>query len=432
MGVYNQPMSVVRSPSFLRFLARWDRDEEALRETIAEVAGHPIEFSGSPPPEGAAALFALFERDPLDAVTQRADGTWVLPYHPWVAYRQVVEERYLAPKGPPLHARLRLPYHVVPGRLRLALYPFVAGRSDLEPESCPPDPGWPIERRIDELRASLYRAIREEALLTGSYPALDEDDPVERGPWPGGRLYPLMVTHDVDTKEGMALAGQVLDEMVALGVRPCFFLVGHGYPWDTGFIDAVHQAGGEIGLHGDLHDNRIAWLNADRVGRRLDSCRRLIRRHDILGFRAPSMLVSDALYEALGPRFAWDSSVPDTDTHTLLGPRRGCGTTFPFRRGETLVLPTTMPADDRLELLGYHGLDKLDVLRRKWLHIRQTGGLCHFITHPEPHLFGRSVVRDIYRAVIGEILDRGEAWVATPSEVASYWRSLESAHELAG
>jgi peptidoglycan/xylan/chitin deacetylase (PgdA/CDA1 family) len=413
-------MPVVRSPSFLSFLARWDGSEDLLRAAIAEVAGHPIEFVERQPPSGAAALFNLFGRDPLDAVTQGEDGTWTLPYNPWLAYRQVVEERYLKPRRPPLHAKIRLPYHRVPGPVRMALYPLVAGRFDIEPEACPPDPAWPIEQRIDSMRATLYRAIREEALLTGSYPVVSEDGDVAEstdGAWPGGRRYPLLVTHDVDTREGM-------------GLRPCFFLVGHGYPWDAGFIDAVHQAGGEIGLHGDVHDNRIAWADAAKAGRRLDSCKRLIRRHDILGFRSPSLLVSDALYEALGPRFAWDSSVPDTDTHTLLGARRGCGTTFPFRRGETLVLPTTMPADDRLQLLGYEGLDLLDLLRRKWLYIRQTGGLCHFITHAEPHLFGRPVTRDLYRALLREILDAGDAWVTTPSEVAGYWRALETQPQI--
>ncbi len=418
-------MPIVRSQAFLRFLARWDRDAGALRAAFSDVAGHPIEFGGMEPPRNAAALFGLFERDPLDAITQRADGAWALPWHPYKTWRTVVEERYLTPRPPPLHARLPLPYHAVPGRLRLALYPLVAGKSDLDPEASPPDPAWPIEPRLDRMRSQLYRHLADEGTRTGSFEPVSEDD-APRGPWPGGRRYPLLMTHDVDTKEGLKHAGRVLDEMVELGLKPCFFLVGHAYKWDPGFCDAVREAGGEIALHGDTHDNRISYLDAAAAGRRLDSCKRHMRRWDILGFRSPSLLVSDALYEAVGPRFAWDSSVPDTDTHTLIGPRRGCGTTFPFRRGGTLVLPTTMPADDRLLLLGYEGLPALSLMRRKWRHVRKTGGLCHFLTHPEPHLFGRPVIRDLYRALLREILDADDAWIATPSEVASFWRSLES------
>ena len=220
-------MPVARSRAFLRFLARWDRDEEALRDAFAEVAGHAIEFGGKAPPRDANALFGLFERNPLDAVTQRADGTWILPWHPWAAWRTVVEERYLTPKPPPLHAKLPLPYHVVPGKLRLALYPLVAGRSDLDPEACPPDPAWPIEGRLDAMRVQLYRELADEGTRTGSFRPWDPDE-APRGPWPGGRRYPLVMTHDVDTKEGMKHAGKVLDEMVELGLKPCFFLVGRG------------------------------------------------------------------------------------------------------------------------------------------------------------------------------------------------------------
>ena len=71
------------------------------------------------------------------------------------------------------------------------------------------------------------------------------------------------------------------------------------------------------------------------------------------------------------------------------------------------------------------GLELLDVLRGKWRHVRETGGLCHFLTHTEPHLFGKTVIRDLYRALIQEALDAEDCWIATPSEVAEYWRSLE-------
>lgn len=406
-------MPAVHAPSLLRFLARWDRDEEALRRAVSDVAGREVVFTDRPPPTDPAALFATFARDPLDAVTERADGSQLLPYNPWKAMRAIVEERYLGPPKVPLHARLKLPYHWVPGALRLAAYPFIAGRPPADPEACPPDPAWPVERRLDAFRAELFAGLK-----TG------DDADGARGAWPDGRRFPLLMTHDVDTKEGMALAGVVLDEMVELGLKPCFFLVGRGYRWDTGFIRAVLEAGGEIGLHGDTHDNRIAFETPTEAARRLDSVRDLVEQHGIRGFRSPSLLVSDALYEAVGPRFAWDSSVPDTDTNTLLGPRRGCGTVFPFRRRGCLVLPLTMPADDRLLLLGYEGLDLVAQLRRKWSYVREVGGLVHFLTHPEPHLFGRPVLRDLFRSVLQEILDSGEAWVATPSMVADYWESL--------
>ncbi len=410
----------LRGPAFLRFLAGWDQDAATLQRALAERAGHPVVFSEPGADDSASALVQLFDRDPLDAVTQREDGTWLLPYHPWEAYRRAVEERYLGPPSPPLHARIPLPYHWVPGPLRLGLYPLIAGSPSSPPEAQPPDPAWPIEGRLDAFRATLYDGVTPDS---GSHQKARAKAPVS-GPWPGGKRFPLLMTHDIDTKRGLRTSYALLDEMVAIGLKPCFFLVGKGYAWDPGFCSAVQEAGGEIALHGARHDNRIAYLSAEKAGQRLDGCKDLIDNHGIRGFRSPSLLVSDPLYDALSTRFSWDSSVPDTDTHTLLGVRRGCGTLFPFRRRGLVVLPTTMPADDRLLLLGYEGLRLIDVLRRKWLHVRETGGLCHFLTHPEPHLFGKRLLRDLYRALLGEILDGGDAWVATPSMVADYWLSL--------
>lgn len=58
-------MRIRESPEYLRFLARWDRDESVLRDAMAELAGRPVVFA-----EGARtdrrALFAPFSRDPLD------------------------------------------------------------------------------------------------------------------------------------------------------------------------------------------------------------------------------------------------------------------------------------------------------------------------------------------------------------------------------
>ena len=67
-------MGKPQSVSYLRFLARWDRDEDGLRAAVAEAAQRPVELVARTAPSGAGALFHLFGRDPLDASTKGHRG----------------------------------------------------------------------------------------------------------------------------------------------------------------------------------------------------------------------------------------------------------------------------------------------------------------------------------------------------------------------
>ncbi|MCK6526674.1 hypothetical protein L6R50_03685 [Myxococcota bacterium] len=395
----------------LRVIAAWDRDEAGLCAVLGEVLGHPFRFAGGPVPREAP--FDLFARDPLGAFTRGPDGGIGVPGDPYGAWRILVEERWL-PRGRP--AFTRLPASLPPGPLRLPLASLLS-RGEGPHDACPPHPAWPVEDRLDRWRLSLHRAL----LALGHGPGTVPDP----APWPGGKRFALVVTHDLDTARGQALAGAVLEEEAALGLRPSLFLPARGYRWDEGLLAAVRQAGGEIGLHGVAHDGRLPFASEDAIRAELRSTLPLLERHDIQGFRAPFLLDSEALLRVLPEFFRYDTSVPDTDTRSAVAPRRGCGTAFPCRRYGTLTVPLTLPQDDRLLQLGYRGLDLLDVLRRKLEAVRRVGAVALFNTHPEPHAGGRRVVRDLYLALFREALDAGDGWIATPGEVARHWASLD-------
>ncbi len=404
---------VLRDP--LRAVAAWDGSEETLGGFLSRVLGKPVTFAGGPPPGGAEALFDAFSRPPLSAFSRTEGGGIRLPGSPHACFRALAEERWWS-KTRPAFTRLPLPHPPAPGWVRQALARFLAQDAPGGHGACPPHPAWPDDPRMDRFRLSLH-----EGLLTLSRGPEAQPHP---SPWPTGKRFAFAVTHDVDTSAGQALAGEILEEEAGVGIRSTFYLVGKGYRWDDGLCRAISSASGEVGLHGVTHDGALPFLSRERIRKALEGCRPLLSTHGIEGFRAPFLLDSPSLLAEVGALFRYDTSAPDTDTSLAFIPRRGVGTVFPLYRHGVLTVPITLPPDDRLLALGYQGLDLLDLLRKKVASIRERGGVALLATHPEPHLGGRRVIRDLYLALYREVLERGDAWVTTPAEIARFWRTL--------
>lgn len=402
----------------LRSLAAWGLPEPDFLAFLSHRAGRPVRFirrDSLRHPLTPEIVAIRFGQEALSSSAIEADGALAVPGDLYNSFRFLVEERWLSPRAP-RHAGL--PIHALPGSLRLALYPLanwrpLRGREPDEDEM----PRWPVEGRADRHRIGLGRRLAQ------GQPGTSADS--AGGPWPGGKRYALCVTHDVDTRRGLKPAARQLDTEAALGLRPTFFLVGDHYRWDPGLCSAIQNAGGEIGLHGVSHDNRIAFLDPDAIRRRLDRSRALIEAWAIRGFRSPSLLVTPGLLQVVGERFQWDSSSIDTDRDTIMGPRRGCGTVFPHRRNGVMELPVTTPADDRLLLRGERGIDFLERLRAKCRAVASMGGVVHILNHSEPHLAGSPALHDLYRSLYLDLLEPEDAWITTPSELAEFWCGLE-------
>ncbi len=327
----------------------------------------------------------------------RRDGRVHFHFDPWAALEHVTAERHL----PPFRSwATRLPAAVfrLPGPLRLAGHRLLAGSTR--------DAG------DDDLLDDSLERLR--AVVKG---LLGIDDPP---PWPGGNP-PVVLTHDVDTAEGLRAAPRVAREEERLGLRACFYVVGDRYPLDHALLDDLRAAGHEIGLHGARHDFRLAYLSPRRINRRLDRCRDLVERHGVVGFRTPALLMSDSLAAELARRFEYDSSVPDTDVQSLAGPRRGCASVFPFPRGDLLTLPPTLPLDDRLLLLGRSPSASYDAWAHKLAWIRRVGGMGVVTTHTEPHLVGGDALLAAYRHLLEHVVGDGMQTML-PRQLARWWR----------
>ena len=351
-------------------------------------------------------VVAEFEVDgvTLPAVTLEG-GRLVFHFDPYEAFEHAATERYL-PRYRPLYSRLPEWIRRLPGPLRLAgqhvVIPLQQWRYR-DPQF--PFPRFPREDALEVLRVLVQAACGRQST----------------SPWPHGKPV-VALTHDVDTGKGQRRIRRIASEEERLHLRSCWYVVGNRYPLDHTLLDEMRSAGHEIGLHGSHHDGRLAYLSPSRIARRLDSCKDVIARHDMRGFRSPALLMTPELAQALRERFEYDSSVPDTDMRAVAGPRRGSASLFPLWRDGLLQLPLTLPLDDRLLLLGYGPDEIFRLWRDKLDWVLGMGGVAMVTTHSEPHLGASQGVLDAYRRLLEHVREL-DATVLLPRQIARWWHT---------
>jgi peptidoglycan/xylan/chitin deacetylase (PgdA/CDA1 family) len=338
------------------------------------------------------------------ALAVRGESGAELAFDPDAAIAELTGRAALTPR-PPLSARLPFHYHRVPRRIRRLVRDASVKRRLRASEAFP---SWPVEPSVEVLRA-VYLAARRCA-----------EPELEPAPlWPERRRFAVVLTHDVDSPEGMRVAGELAAAEEEHGLRSCWYVVGRDWPLDEDALDALSGASHEIGLHDAHHDNEGPFLASERLGERLDACAALVERYGIRGYRSPSMLRTGAMYEALRGRFAYDSSIPDA---ALLPVRGGCATVFPVRHEGVPVVPLTLPPDGQLAGLG---LDP-DAVAERWIEkaewVARAGGVAVVLTHPEPGFSADPPMQRAYRRFLAWAAGRPDAWHALPSEVAEWWQ----------
>lgn len=335
---------------------------------------------------------------------RRDDGRVELAFDVDAAVAALIRRRAYT-RARPVSARLPFNYRRVPAPLRNLVRNLLSRRAAARLDEG--YPAWPADPSVEVLRRIHLTARR------AVEPAL-EPAPF----WPDGKRFALALTHDVDSGPGLELAREIAAEEAEQGHRSCWYLVGGDYRLDPAAVADLRAAGGELGLHGSHHDNRIAFLADGAAEAELDACRATIDGLGMRGFRSPSMLRTPRLYAALEGRFDYDSSMPDTG---LLPERNGCGTVFPFAHGSLTVLPLTLPPDG--QLLG-RGLEPAQVLaswidKAEW--IAGVRGVAVQLTHPEPGFSAEPAMREAHRAFMRWVSARDDVWAATPAEIVDHW-----------
>ncbi len=307
-------------------------------------------------------------------------------------------ERYRREKRP-LATRLPIPYQwFVPRCLRTPIKQiatlFFGGKLDRFPM-------WPWE-------------IGLLTLMELCLPRLSTDK------WPKHRRLALALSHDVESLEGVKLAEDVARLEADYDVKSTWFIVGKFASAAAKLCNRVKAMGHEIGLHGTHHDMAFPFLTRSEMEKRLDGCQSFMDDYGVRGFRSPALLRTDLMYEVLGERFAYDSSVVDSGRLSPHARPTGCASIFPFRRGRLVVAPITLPMDASLIFIGLDHEQMLALWADKLGFIAEYGAAAVFTSHTEPHFFGNKEGLATYERFLKSVTKRKSIWLATLGQMVDH------------
>ena len=305
---------------------------------------------------------------------------------------------------PPLTSRLPLSYQRVPAWLRSMAATLIGLRQRSRVETWAAFPGWPIDLSAD-LVADLVGPS-----TAGSGPA------------------PVLLTHDIDSPEGLRnLVDAFLSIEEAAGARSANYIVPCAWPPDPQLVEETRRRGHEIGVHGYDHSNRTPFAQDDERRARLDGARSFSERYGAVGYRAPSLLRTRALFHDLATRYLYDSSMP-TSGGPFPVPNNGCATARPFQIEGITEIPLTLPRDGSLRFLGYSARE----IVRLWIETAETiarsGGIVVLLTHCEARFSGGGAMRQAYAEFLAHVASAPARFAfTTPADLA---RRLPHAHAV--
>jgi peptidoglycan/xylan/chitin deacetylase (PgdA/CDA1 family) len=353
--------------------------------------------------------FALPTGESVAAVMANGhDRAWV-PFDLDEAYRNYVSESWRrgSDSRSLSKSQLRAYYfakRLIPRRVQLA-----ARRVYTRWVGYPEFPAWPLDDSV----ALLLRFYAR--LLLGA----ETDTMRFRWFWPGKFRAAALLTHDVETAEGLRLALELADLEEERGFRSSFNVVAAWYPVDQGILRELRERGFEIGLHGLRHDHSL-FNSYSAFHGQLPAIRRAARAFEATGFRSPSThRVHDWLAEL---PLSYDCSVPHSDPFEPMP--GGCCTLWPYFIGEVVELPYTLPQDHTL----------FTVLQKRsaatWISqveaIEGRYGLIQCLSHPDPGYLGDPEHRGFYLELLDALAERPQLWKPLPRELVAWWRQRDA------
>jgi peptidoglycan/xylan/chitin deacetylase (PgdA/CDA1 family) len=274
-----------------------------------------------------------------------------------------------------------------------------------------PFPAWPYDDSVATLLRFYVRCLMLAAGVS---------DMEFRWFWPGVHRAAVILTHDVESADGLRLAIEIADLEEARNVRSSFNIVADWYPVDHGIVRELRERGFELGVHG-VHHDRSMFASKDNFDAQLPVAAAWGQELGAVGFRSPA---THRRFEWLAELpFEYDCTIPHSDPFEPLP--GGCCSPWPFFVGSVVELPYTLPQDHTLfTVLNERSVD---LWIRQVCQLERVNGLIQCVTHPDAGYLGDNLKRAVYAEFLDQLLERDGLWITLPRGVARWWRERDAA-----
>ncbi len=241
-------------------------------------------------------------------------------------------------------------------------------------------------------------------------------------PWPDGLEHAVVLTHDIESREGLPQVDKLARLEEQYGLRSAWYFVPAKYRIDSGMLDDLRARGHEVGLHGYNHDGQL--FSSKRVfEQRARRINELASDWPATGFRAPMMHRELSWMQALD--IDYDASCFDIDPFQAMP--GGVGGVWPFIAGRFVELPCTLPQDHTLFVTLQQRT--IGIWTKKYALLRALRGMAMCLIHPD--YLNTPERWDLYRQLLEQFVAAEGAWKCLPREAASWWRMRDASHVAA-
>lgn len=317
----------------------------------------------------------------------------IFNFNPKETISFLLNEKYVQRKRP-FYTYLPFHYHKLPFR---SLLGKLLSLSKKQKEF----PGWPAEKSVELIRHFIK---------------------CKKPKWPHNKKFAIAITHDVDSAKGQENIEKFSKIEEKYGLTSTWNIVASYYDLNDSLLKSLIKKGHEIACHGYNHDNKTPYLSPNKIKYRLEKCKEMLKKYNVRGFRASSLLLSQELSKQIHSHFVYDSSVPDTEACIPDADSSGCCSVFPFKKENTVEIPLTVPMDSSLVFAGYKPTQILEIWKKKIEYIKKVGGIAVITTHPENHFSANKEMLGIYNRLMDYVSKQKDAWIANMSEVAEFWK----------